>query len=272
MVGPELVPPLAALAASPGASGILTDFDGTLAPIVGDPAAARPLVGAVDVLHDLARRYARVAVVSGRPAAFLSDHLGLAHQDQPSGLFAVGLYGLETATGGGEVSTHPLAEPWRAVVAATADRAEKEAPAGVLVERKGLSVTLHYRAHPEAEAWCRAWTVEEAARTGLELHGARMSEELRPPVAVDKGTVVADLAAGLSTVCFLGDDRGDLPAFVALKELERTQSGFIAVTVAVRSSEAPVALLDQADLVVEGPPGALALLRSLLPGYLNHPK
>lgn len=264
MVGPDaLAAALALLAASPGTSGILTDFDGTLAPIVGDPAAARPLAGAVEVLHDLARRYARVAVVSGRPAAFLSHHLGLAHEGGSSGLLAVGLYGLETATGG-QVATHPLAEPWRAVVAATADLAEKEAPAGVLVERKGLSVTLHYRATPEAEAWCRAWTVDQAERTGLELHGARMSEELRPAVAVDKGTVVADLAAGLAAVCFLGDDRGDLPAFAALKELERSQPGFTAVTVAVRSSEAPTALLDGADLVVDGPPGALSLLQSLL--------
>lgn len=265
VVVPEaVVAPLAALVANPGTSGILTDFDGTLAPIVGDPAAARPLAGAVEVLHDLARRYARVAVVSGRPAAFLSDHLGLAHHRPGSGLFAVGLYGLETATAGGLVSAHPLAEPWRAAVAATADLAEEAAPPGVLVERKGLSVTLHYRANPAAEAWCRAWTVEQAARTGLEVHGARMSEELRPPVPVDKGTVVAELAAGLATVCFLGDDRGDLPAFAALKQLEATQPGFTAVTVAVRSSEAPAALLDRADMVVDGPAGALAVLRSLL--------
>ena len=54
---------------SPGPAGaaIITDFDGTLAPIVDDAAAARPLEGVVDALHLLAARYARVAVVSGRP-------------------------------------------------------------------------------------------------------------------------------------------------------------------------------------------------------------
>jgi trehalose 6-phosphate phosphatase len=264
MVVPEAsAAPLAALVASPGTAGILTDFDGTLAPIVGDPAAARPLAGAVDVLHGLARRYARVAVVSGRPAGFLAGHLGLADRHAGSALLAVGLYGLETATGD-EVSSHPAAEQWRPVVAATAELAEEQAPPGVLVERKGISVTLHYRANPQAEAWCRHWAAEQAARTGLVLHPARMSEELRPPVAVDKGTVVAGLAAGLDAVCFLGDDLGDLPAFAALEQLESTKEGFTAVAVAVRSSEAPDELLDRADLVVDGPLGALSALRSLL--------
>lgn len=264
MVLPEAPPaPLAPLAASPGTSGILTDFDGTLAPIVGDPAAAEPLDGAVDVLHSLARRYARVAVVSGRPASFLSEHLELACGGRESGLLATGLYGLETAEGD-TVTSHPDAPRWRPVVSATADLADEEAPRGVFVERKGLSMTLHYRGNPVAEVWCRRWALEQAEQTGLVLHSARMSEELRPPIPVDKGTVVAGLASGLKAVCFLGDDLGDLPAFAALKELQRVDGGLTAVTVAVRSTEAPPDLLEQADLVVDGPPGALSLLRTLL--------
>ncbi|HVE46954.1 MAG TPA: trehalose-phosphatase [Acidimicrobiales bacterium] len=263
MIVPEAPPAvLDALIANPAASGILTDFDGTLAPIVGNPAAAEPLAGAVDVLHRLARRYARVAVVSGRPARFLAGHLRLA-AGEPSGLLATGLYGLETAEGD-QVTAHPEAEQWRPVVAAIADLAEEQVPSGVCVERKGLSVTLHYRGNPAAEGWCRRWALAEAERTGLVLHPARMSEELRPPIPVDKGTVVAGLAAGLDAVCFLGDDRGDLPAFASLKELEASQPGFVAVTVAVRSSEAPAELLDQADVVVDGPAGSLSLLRTLL--------
>jgi len=256
---------LAALIANPGAAGVLTDFDGTLAPIVGDPAAAQPLPEVPEVLHRLARRYARVAVVSGRPAAFLARHLCLAGrgEDEQSGLLAVGLYGLETADGD-QVRCHPAAEEWRPVVAATADLAEEQAQSGIVVERKGLSVTLHYRGVPDAEEWCRRWVVEQAARTGLVVHPARMSEELRPPVPVDKGTVVAGLAAGLEAVCFLGDDRGDLPAFDALDEFERRTAAFTAVRVAVRSAEAPGELLERADLVVDDPSGALSLLRSLL--------
>ncbi|HUR17595.1 MAG TPA: trehalose-phosphatase [Acidimicrobiales bacterium] len=264
MVAPEASPAtLAALVASPRSSGILTDFDGTLAPIVANPAAAEPLADAVEVLHRLARRYARVAVVSGRPARFLAEHLRLADGNRASGLLATGLYGLETAVGD-EVTSHPESDQWRPVVSAVADLAEEQAPPGVFVERKGLSVTLHYRNNPVAESWCRRWAVEQAEGTGLRLHPARMSEELRPPIPVDKGTVVATLASGLQAACFLGDDRGDLPAFAALKEIEAAQPGFVAVTVAVRSAEAPVELLEAADLVVDGPPGALSLLRTLL--------
>ena len=66
---------LSAWLAHPGRAGILTDFDGTLAPIVADPAAAVALPGVSDALVALAARYARVAVISGRPVAYLLDRL-----------------------------------------------------------------------------------------------------------------------------------------------------------------------------------------------------
>jgi trehalose 6-phosphate phosphatase len=80
-------------------------------------------------------------------------------------------------------------------------------------------------------------------------------------VATDKGTIVARAAAGLAAACFLGDDVGDLPAFAALDRL--AGAGTATVKVAVRSVESPPALLDQADLVVDGPAGALAVLEHL---------
>ncbi len=92
---------------------------------------------------------------------------------------------------------------------------------------------------------------------------ARRSLELHPPVDADKGTAISALADGLEAVCYLGDDRGDLAAFAALDQL--AGRGVATVRVAVRSDEAPPELLAAADVVVEGPPGALALLRTLLP-------
>ena len=247
---------LAPLRAAPGRSGVICDFDGTLAPIVDDPAVARPRPGAVELLHRLADRYATVAVVSGRPVAFLAQHLGLAAGGR---LKAVGLYGLEPWGGEapGDVGTR-----WRPVVAEVAAAAEAAAPPGVLVERKGLTVTVHYRTAPEAEAWAGRFAAEQAARTGLVVHPARRSEELRPPVAVDKGTAVAGLVAGLGAACFLGDDQGDLPAFEALDALAAT--GASVVKVAVASGEAPRALLAAADVVVDGPEGVVELLASLV--------
>lgn len=250
-----------AFRSEPGTSGILSDFDGTLAPIVDDPDASRPLPEAVDLLHRLATTYRRVAVISGRPAAFLSTHLQLA--DSPGdGLVAIGLYGMEVADGD-QVTVDPRVVSWLPVVDEVACLAEEQAAAGVYVERKGLSVTLHYRTTPSAAAWATGWAAAQAGRTGLIRHPARMSEELRPPLPVDKGTVVAQLAEGLRRVCFVGDDLGDLPAFAALDEL--ASSGAITtVKVGVDSDEAPPELLAGADLVVDGPGGVVDLLSRLL--------
>lgn len=265
-VGPVAGDLMAPFLDDPGRAGVLTDFDGTLAPIVADPSASRPLPEAVDVLHRLAVRYRRVAVVSGRPAAFLATHLRLA--DQPGekgagdGLVAVGLYGLEMADGD-QVTTDPRALEWLAVVDAVARLADEWAPAEVLVERKGLSLTLHYRTAPEAAGWAARWAAEQAERTGLVRHPARMSEELRLPLPVDKGTAVAALVEGLSAACFLGDDSGDLPAFAALDRMAR-DAGMAILKVGVRSEEAPPELLDAAHVVVDGPAGAVEVLSRLL--------
>jgi trehalose 6-phosphate phosphatase len=249
------------LRAHPDATVVVTDFDGTLSPIVDDPASARPLPGVVDVLHDLARRYHRVAVVSGRPVSFLRDRLELDTRPR-SPLFVSGLYGLEWLEDG-ELRVHETAEPFRSRIDEVAGRAESAAPAGVHVERKGLSVTVHVRNAPEHDGWARDWTEGAATEHGLALHPAKRSYELRPPIALDKGTVVDGLVAGAGAACFLGDDLGDLPAFDALDRLSSTTAGAATVRVGVRSPEAPEGLLDRADVVVDGPEGALAFLRSL---------
>jgi trehalose 6-phosphate phosphatase len=244
---------LAPFRADPEGTGVFSDFDGTLAPIVDDPASAVPLPGVVDALGDLAGRYGRVGVISGRPASFLHTHLG------GRGLFLSGLYGLEEATDDGEVRAIEEAEPWRAVIEEVVTAADA---AGLGVERKGLAVTVHYRSDPSRAEAVKAWVDEQAEERGLAVHGARMSYELRPPVQRDKGSVLADAAAGCRQVCFLGDDRGDLSAFDALDRL--AGEGATVVKVGVESQEAPEELLERADVVVEGPEGSLGVLRALL--------
>lgn len=242
---------------APGSAGVLTDFDGTLSAIVDDPKSARPLAGAADTLGRLARRYRLVAVVSGRPVAYLLERLA------PSpAVTLVGLYGLEKGESGA-VHALPEAERWRHRVAEVAAAAEMEAPPGVHVERKGLTVVLHIRRAPHYERWIETWAEEQAQRTGLVAHPAKMSVELMPPVLTDKGSVVVALADGLKAVCYVGDDVGDLPAFAALARL--AAAGVATLAVAVRSDEAPPGLLEQADVVVDGPEGALRFLQSLDP-------
>jgi trehalose 6-phosphate phosphatase len=240
--------------ADPEGSAVFTDFDGTLAPIVDDPESARPLPGAVDLLGALAGHYGRVGVISGRPAAFLRDHLA------GRGLFLSGLYGLEFVEGDGNVRAIDEAEPWRAVIEEVVAAADA---AGIPVERKGLAVTVHYRTDPSREAQIRTWVDERAAATDLAVHPARMSYELRPPMKLDKGTVLAGAAEGRRQVCFLGDDTGDLSAFDALDDMAATD--VTVVKVAVESPEAPEELLARADVTVDGPDGSLRVLRALLP-------
>ena len=239
----------------PGSAGVLTDFDGTLAPIVDDPEAARPLEGAAGVLARLGLRYRRVAVVSGRPVAYLLDHLG-----SPPGVTLVGLYGLEKGVSG-HVDVRPDGARWQGTVAEVADAAEREAPPGVYIERKGLTVGLHVRRAPEHSGWIATWAEQQAARTGLMVRSGKMARELLPPVDTDKGAVVTELAQGLRAVCYLGDDVADLAAFAALFRL--ASQGVATVSVAVRSPEVPSELVDQADMVVEGPEGALEFLTHL---------
>jgi trehalose 6-phosphate phosphatase len=241
----------------PDTTGVFSDFDGTLAPIVDDPAEAVPLEGAVDVLEALAGRYGRVGVISGRPASFLAEHLG------GRGVFLSGLYGLEyVEDDGGAVQAIDEAAPWRDVVEEVAAAGDADLPAGISVERKGLCLTVHHRRDPSLEPESRAWVEARAQETGLVVHPARMSFELRPPLQRDKGTVLAEAAEGRRQVCFLGDDRGDLTAFDALDRM--AEAGATVLRVGVDSPEAPAELLERADIVVEGPEGSLRILRGLL--------
>jgi trehalose 6-phosphate phosphatase len=241
------------LTAAPQETALCCDFDGTLAAIVDDPDLARPVAGAVEALTALSGGFGVVGVLSGRPVAFLRRHL-------PDRLELRGLYGLEGVYGG-VVADHPDAAGWRDVVAAAVDECRRRCPPEVLVEPKGLSLTVHYRTAPEAGTAVLAVAEEVAQRTGLELRPARMSVELHPPVAVDKGTCLLELADGRSAACFVGDDAGDLAAFDALDEL--ASRGVATARVAVASAESPPALAARADLVVDGPDGVVALLRAL---------
>jgi trehalose 6-phosphate phosphatase len=251
---------LAHLRRRPAGAAVISDFDGTLSPIVEDPDAAAPAPGALDLLHRLAGRYRTVAVVSGRPASFLAERLELA--SRRSGLLAVGLYGLEEVDAGGTVRTFAGAEAWRAAVERAAADADAALPPDVHVERKGLSVTLHWRRAPEHAAAAAELAERLAGELGLELRHGRMSAELSPPLRVDKGTVVERLCAGAGAALYAGDDLGDLPALAALGRL-RAGGAVETLGVAVRSAEAPAELLAAADLVVDGVEGVLALLAEL---------
>jgi trehalose 6-phosphate phosphatase len=238
---------------------ICLDFDGTISPIVEDPAAARPLPGVVELLGPLADRYAAVALVSGRPATYLASHAAA------PGVRYLGMYGLEEIVEG-RVQVDPRLEAARpAVEAARDDLAADPAvtASGAHLEDKRYAVAVHTRRVTDPGRWAgpvgRA-AARVAARHDLEVVPGRMVWELRPQVHSDKGDAIRRVVAesGAAALVVAGDDLGDLPAFAVAAELGG------GLRVAVGSAEAPAGLLDAADLVVDGPEGVRDLLEHLL--------
>jgi trehalose 6-phosphate phosphatase len=259
---PEVLQPLAV---DPQHSALFLDFDGTLSAVVKDPRDAAPLPGVPDLLAELAATFALVAVISGRPTAFLEEILG-----PPPGVTLAGLYGLERALQG---SAH---DSWAAVIDEVVAEALATAPEGVYVEPKGLTVTLHFRRAPEHKDWVVDFAERQHATRGLAVVQGRLERELRPPLNVDKGTVVRSLVAEyderggpLRALAAFGDDLGDLPAFAALEALHDAATADngpppTVVRVAAVDSESPAAVAAAADLSVAGAVGAVALLRDLV--------
>lgn len=238
----------------PASAVVVCDFDGTLSPIVDDPADARPAPGALEALAVLAGRGTRIGVVSGRPVDFLSERLG----PLAGGVLIAGLYGLERSEGGA-VRVHPAALAWEPAVSEAAAAARRAVPEGVDVEPKRLAVTIHARRHPEALGWVEGWAAAAAATYGLVCQPGKLSVELRPPLAIDKGDVVREWSASARAVLFAGDDAGDMPAFEALLGLRA--DGLATLGVLAGSRETPPELRMAADVVVEGPSGVVGILR-----------
>lgn len=241
------------IVSNPARAGLLCDFDGTLSEIIDEPDLARPAAGMPELLAALAGQLGVVGVLSGRPLSFLEPLFA------PEVLLA-GLYGLEALVGGVR-RDHPSGGTWREVIDDVASSSAANGPAGMRVEEKGLSLTLHFRTRPDIADDVRAFAEKQGARSGLQVRSARMSYELHPPIDVDKGTALLELTRDLATVCFIGDDVGDLPAFDALDVLQR--AGVTVVRIAVRSPEESGELIERADVLVDGPAGVCALLRAL---------
>ncbi len=252
---------LAALLRDPGRALIALDFDGTLSPIVADPAAARAHPGAVAALRRLAPLAGTVAVITGRAAR---DAVELGGLDQVPGLIVLGQYGRQRWESGTLMS--PPAPPG---VAAAREQlpevlAEAGAPEGVWIEDKGDALGVHTRRAAEpgpALERLRGPLAALAARAGLAVEPGRMVIELRPPGS-DKGQALKDLTAERSAaaVMYCGDDLGDEPAFRAVAELRG--EGIPGLAVCSGSAEVS-ALAELADLVVDGPDAVVALLNSL---------
>ena len=139
---PEGLSGLCALLAEPGRALIALDFDGTLAPIVLDPAQARALPAAVTALADLATLVGTLAVLTGRPARTAVEYAAL---DQVPGVVVLGHYGRQRWHDG-----QLDAPPAPAGLAIARERlpsvlAAAAAAEGTWVEDKGDALAVHTR-------------------------------------------------------------------------------------------------------------------------------
>jgi trehalose 6-phosphate phosphatase len=251
---------LAAMLREPEKALIGLDFDGTIAPIIADPEDARAHPEVVPALVRLAQVVGTIAVITGRPAAKAVEYGGFA---AVPGIIVLGLYGWERWEGG-KLSSPP-APPG-------IDAARKLIP-GLLaeagapeawIEDKGHAIAVHTRrtADPEgALNRIRGPLTALGDRLELAVEPGRLVIELRPP-GIEKGAALTALVdeRGAGSVMFCGDDLGDLAAFAAVRILR--SSGIPGLTVCSASPESPQ-VAAEADLVVDGPDGIVALIQAL---------
>jgi trehalose 6-phosphate phosphatase len=252
------------LRADPARTAILTDVDGTLAPIATRAEDAVVPAAAREVLSALSERFGLVGCVSGRRAEEARRLVGL------DGIAYAGNHGLELLLPGDDA---PRLDP--SLAGREGEAAEFLAglegdalrAAGLRVEDKGPIQALHWRgAEDEAAAEARAHEIgAEAGRGGLELRWGRKVLELRPVGGGGKDAAVAALLAtdGVDRAIYAGDDRTDLDAFRRLRELRESGELAVGLRVGVLSTEGPAELAEESDLTVSGPSGWLAILEAL---------
>lgn len=178
------------------------DFDGTLAPIVRQPANARMRARTRHLLRRLTEFYP-CAVISGRSRADAVRRMeGTGVQT------VVGNHGAEAA--GSQVKMHKAIQAWKCVLAYAL-----EGWPGVVIEDKGLSLAVHYRTAREKAATGRA--VLEAAQllTGARLVPAKKALNVMLPGAPNKGEALAAECARLhcQSAMYVGDDDTDEDVF-----------------------------------------------------------
>ena len=195
-------------------AALFLDFDGTLAPIAATPDGVvvdGDLLTLLGELRDVLQ--GRLAIVSGRSIVTLRD-LGFAD------FLLAGTHGLEFAQPGEQVEAAPRRPAVDDAEAAFHSFAEDKP--GILVERKSISVGLHFRGAPQWGEQAGALASDLAAKLGLAVQPGKMLFELRPGGA-DKGSAVHTLMARTPMAggrpLFIGDDVTDEEGFAAAAEL-----------------------------------------------------
>ena len=185
------------------------DFDGTLAPIVAAPDDARAAPTTIDLLTAIGARVPTL-ILTGRSVDDLRRLLPFASK------YVVGNHGAEG------MPDAPAGDPaHRAVVAAwlaqwPAASAAIGGVAGVVVETKRYSLSIHYRQADDHAAARRAIDVAiERLNPRPRVIGGKCVFNLLPEGAPDKGSALRALVRTerCDAAFFIGDDLTDEAAF-----------------------------------------------------------
>lgn len=203
---------------------LFLDYDGTLAPIVDSADKAVIPKETKRLLRSLSAR-AKLAIISGRAMADLKKMVGV------KGIIYSGNHGLEIESPQLKFSA-PLSLSYKKLLLEIKTRLEKSLAGikGVILEDKGLSLSLHYRLVPKnlvplVQAVFHKLTITPAQESRIKIKPGKRVLEIRPPVEWDKGKVILWLlarekfAAGQQPLLpiYAGDDTSDEDAFRALE-------------------------------------------------------
>ena len=208
----DVVAALASAAATPRLL-VTSDFDGTLAPIVNNPADARPLPAAATALIELADLPSTTsALISGRALEVLRSLSSM-----PSTVHLVGSHGAEFDSGFSHDIDLALLQTINEELAAIA----KSRP-GVTVERKPASVALHVRNASAVDGQAALAAAREASAS-WNAHATEGKAVLEfAVISTDKGEAIDILReeADATAVVFFGDDVTDEKAFRRLRDTD----------------------------------------------------
>jgi trehalose 6-phosphate phosphatase len=201
---------------------LLFDYDGTLAPIVPRPDLAVLPSETRDLLTSLGscNRYI-LGVISGRSLADVRERVGV-----PNIIYA-GNHGLEIE-GPGIRFLHPQAEALKTVLDQVYEQLCPQIAdyPGVIVEHKGLTLSVHYRLTPEdlvgqVSSAFRTIVSSFNDATPVKITWGKKVLEVRPDVPWDKGRAIAKLRETFpqaTLTMFFGDDLTDEDGFNVVQE------------------------------------------------------
>jgi trehalose 6-phosphate phosphatase len=204
---------------------LLSDYDGTLTPIVDRPELARMGYTMRKLLKQIARLpNAEIGILSGRPLSDLKKLVNI------KGIYYAGNHGFEIEGPSGRF-IHSQARKSLSLLAAIAEdlRSKLKGIKGAIVEDKGLSLSVHYRmvstsGFPKLKKYFDQAVGKFLKGKKIKVTQGKKVFEIRPPAVWHKGKALLWIlqklegkkASGTFLPIYLGDDLTDEDAFAAM--------------------------------------------------------